>query len=122
MIFNNESYTFDSKAEMTHFAKLGNRLKRGQIERLKLQPQFTLQEGFKLNTDKTKSGKTKVPSMVYTPDFYYIENGKTIVVEVKGFSDTAFNIRKRLFLAMLEEFDVDEYQLVFKDKIERYWR
>ena len=122
MMFEYESYTFDSKAEMSHFAKLAHRLKRFEIEKLTLQPKYELLRGFTLNTDKTKSGKTKLPNMVYTPDFRYIENGKVIVVEVKGFTDTSFNIRKRLFLFDLELYGVDEYHLVFKYKIEKYWR
>jgi len=122
MIFENQSYTFDSKMEMTFFSKLGHRLKRFEIEKLKLQPQFLLHERFTINTDRTKTGKSNIQAMIYTPDFSYIENGKVIVVEVKGVADTAFNIRKRIFLAQLEEHGVDEYHLVFKNEIIKYWR
>ena len=122
MIFENQSYSFDSKREMTFFAKLGHRLKRFEIEKLKLQPQFLLHERFTINTDKTKRGKSNISAMIYTPDFSYVEDGRVIVVEVKGFADTAFNIRKRIFLSQLEEHGVDEYQLVLKDEIIKYWR
>ena len=121
MMFQNESYTFDSKLEQTHFAALTHRLKRGEIQNLTLQPEYILQEGFTLYTDKTKSGKTKIPAMKYSADFAYIEDEKKITVEIKGHADTSFNIRKKLFLAKMGSYGVDEYHLVFKDKTERYF-
>lgn len=98
-IFAHQEYSFDSIAEMKYFLKLGERLKRFQIEKLKLQPCFVISEPFQIRTNKTKSGKSDVTAVRYTPDFEYFENGKKIVVEVKGMKTTSYQIRLRLFLS-----------------------
>ena len=120
-MFQNESYTFDSKLEQSHFAALTHRLKRGEIQNLTLQPEYILQEGFTLYTDKTKSGKTKIPKMVYVSDFRYIEDGKVIVVDSKGFKTPVYSLKRKLFLAELAKHGVDEFHEVFKDKTKRYF-
>lgn len=102
-IFAHQEYSFDSIAEMKYFLKLGERLKRFQIEKLKLQPCFVLSEPFQIHTNKTKSGKSDVTAVRYTPDFEYFEDGKRIVVEVKGMKTTSYQIRLRLFLSQAYE-------------------
>jgi len=98
-IFHGDKYKFDSKAEMDYFEKLGERLEDKEIETLTLQPRYYISDGFTIATNKTKSGKSRIGAMVYTPDFSYIENGKLIVVEVKGKITTDYRMRLKLFLA-----------------------
>ena len=115
-MFEHQSYTFDSKAEMAHFAKLGHRLKRFEIEKLKLQPSFLLQDGFTINCDAVKSGKRKMSKMIYTPDFEYFEGGKRVVVEVKGKITTDYRMRLKMFLSRLSHYEVDKFIEVINGK------
>jgi len=120
-IFQNETYHFDSKAEMAYFNLLTPRLKKFQIEKLKLQPQFQLSEPFTIATNKTKSGKSRMAAMIYTPDFEYFENGKKIVVEVKGKITTDYRIRLKLFLVTAyAKYGVDTFIEVIRGKEIRY--
>jgi len=121
IVFQEKTYHFDSKAEMAYFNLLTPRLKKFQIEKLKLQPQFQLSEPFTIATNKTKSGKSRMPAMIYTPDFEYFENSKKIVVEVKGKITTDYRIRLKLFLATAYvKHRVDTFIEVIKGKETRY--
>ena len=120
-MFQGESYTFDSKLEQSHFTALTHRLKRGEIQNLTLQPEYILQEGFTLYSNKTKSGKTKIPTAKYVSDFSYIKDDKKITVDVKGFKTPVYSLKRKLFLSKMKEFGVDEFHEVFKDKTERYF-
>lgn len=111
--YNGKSYKFDSKAEMNYFILLTQKLKQGKISDLILQPTYELTKGFKINTTATKSGKSTVSGMKYTPDFSYIQDGKQIVVEVKGKITVDYTMRKKLFLAKAKEFGIDEFIEVF---------
>ena len=62
-----EGIRFDSKAEMRHYADLRLLELTGHISKLELKPVFQL------------PGKVK-----YIADFRYVENGQTVVVDVKG--------------------------------------
>ena len=62
-----EGIRFDSKAEMKHYADLRLLELTGHINKLELKPVFQL------------PGKVK-----YIADFRYVENGQTVVVDVKG--------------------------------------
>lgn len=68
---------FDSKKEARRYAELIDLLRAGQIEKLKLQPQFTMQESF-----LTEKGQ-RVRAIRYTADFSYLKNGKLMVEDVK---------------------------------------
>lgn len=121
LTFHGEEYTFDSKAEADHFVKLTQRLLNKEIERLKLQPKFELLDGFTVATDKTQSGKSKVTGLKYTPDFEYYENGKKIVVEVKGQKTEAYVMRFKLFLVLAyARYGVDTFIEVTNGKETRY--
>lgn len=69
---------FDSKGESKRFIELKNLENLGVISNLKLQPRFILQKAF-----KDKSGGVR--AITYIADFMYIENGKIIVEDFKGF-------------------------------------
>lgn len=84
--------TFDSKMEAEYYQILLLRLRAGQISDLTLQPEFTLLESFKRN------GKT-VRGVKYKADFMYQENGKTIVVDVKGYKTKDFMIKSKFFIS-----------------------
>ena len=82
---------FDSKKEAEFYAKLKLRERAGEISHLRLQPRYLLQEAFK------HEGK-QYREIEYIADFEYIENGETVVVDVKGFKTAVYMIKKKLFL------------------------
>lgn len=82
---------FDSKKEAEFYAELKLREKAGEISHLRLQPRYLLQEGFKYEGKQYRK-------IEYVADFEYIENGVTVVVDVKGFRTAVYMIKKKLFL------------------------
>lgn len=82
--------TFDSKKEAERFDQLVLLQRAGQIENLKLQPTFTLQEAF---TDL--SGR-RVKAITYKADFSYILDGVEIVEDVKGFKTEVYKLKEKL--------------------------
>ena len=85
-----DDYIFDSIQESRRYKELKLLLRTGQIQDLELQPHFLLQESFK------KNGKT-YRKIEYIADFKCIENGKTIVEDVKGLQTDVFKIKHKLF-------------------------
>ena len=85
-----EDYIFDSIQESRRYKELKLLLRAGQISNLELQPHFLLQDSFK------KNGKT-YRKIEYIADFKYIENGKTIVEDVKGMQTDVFKLKHKLF-------------------------
>ena len=81
---------FDSKKEGNRYKELKLLLKVGKISNLELQPRFLLQDGFK------KNGRT-FRKIEYIADFKYIENGKTIVEDVKGMQTDVFKLKHKIF-------------------------
>ncbi len=78
-----DDYIFDSIQESRRYKELELLLKAKKISDLELQPHFLLQDNFK------KNGKT-YRKIEYIADFKYIENGKTIVEDVKRNTDRCF--------------------------------
>ena len=115
-IIGNDIYIFDSQLEAKYFDKLVLKLKSGQIERLIPQPEFVLQESVKVATNKTKQGYTTLKAIKYIADFKFIENGKTIVVDAKGFETDVYKLKKKLFIAKMGDFGVDEFREAFKSQ------
>jgi hypothetical protein len=85
-----EDYGFDSIQESRRYKELKLLLKARQISNLELQPHFLLQDSFK------KNGKT-YRKIEYIADFKYIEEGKTIVEDVKGMQTDVFKLKRKLF-------------------------
>lgn len=85
-----DDYIFDSIQESRRYKELKMLLKTGKIQDLKLQPRFVLQDSFK------KNGRT-FRKIEYISDFQYIENGKTIVEDVKGMQTDVFKLKHKLF-------------------------
>ena len=85
-----DDYIFDSIQESKRYKELKLLLRAGEISNLELQPHFLLQDKFK------KNGKT-YRKIEYIADFKYIENGKTIVEDVKGMQTDVFKLKHKLF-------------------------
>lgn len=81
---------FDSKKEGNRYKELRLLERAGEISNLELQPRFLLQDKFK------KNGRT-FRKIEYVADFKYIENGKTIVEDVKGMQTDVFKLKHKIF-------------------------
>lgn len=82
---------FDSKIEADYSQTLKTLELGGFISALELQPVFELQPRFQGNDGKWRRAIT------YRADFRFIEDGKTVVVDVKGFETETFKMKKKLF-------------------------
>ena len=93
--------TFDSEREARRFGELRMRLRFNDIRDLRLQVNFTLQEGF-----TTDSGE-RVRPIVYRADFTYQERTpsgwRTVVEDVKGVRTKEYSMKRKM---MLEKFGV----------------
>lgn len=96
---NGKTLKFDSLKEAVRYDELMLLLKAGEIIQLRLQPEFTLQEGY-----VTPQGE-KVKPIKYKADFsYVVEDGnifteyKTVVEDVKGMKTKEYCIKYKLFL------------------------
>lgn len=85
-----DMYVFDSVRESQRYKELKLLERAGEISNLELQPRFLLQDSFK------KNGKT-YRKIEYIADFQYIENGKTIVEDVKGMQTDVFKLKHKIF-------------------------
>ena len=85
-----DMYVFDSEKEAKRYKELKLLERAKEISNLELQPRFLLQESFR------KNGKT-YRKIDYIADFQYIEDGKTIIEDVKGLQTEAFKIKHKLF-------------------------
>lgn len=81
---------FQSQKEANRYYVLLLLQKAGYIKNLVLQPRYILQDTFK------KNGKT-YRKIEYIADFEYVENGKIIVEDVKGYETEVFKIKHKLF-------------------------
>lgn len=85
---------FDSKKEARRYDELMLRLQAGQIEKLKLQKQFTLQESY-----VTPDGE-RIRAIRYVADFSYIDcaTGLEVVEDVKSRATKTdkYKIKKKL--------------------------
>lgn len=88
---NIDGITFDSKKESEFYAELKLREKAGEISHLRLQPRYLLQEAFRYDGKQYRE-------MEYVADFEYVEDGKVVVVDVKGFKTAVYMLKKKLFL------------------------
>lgn len=82
---------FDSKKEAERYEQLLLLERVGQITGLELHPRYAL---YALAQDGTV---TKVAD--YIPDFRYVENGRTVVEDVKGVRTPVYRLKKRWMLA-----------------------
>lgn len=72
----------------------------GHISDLQLQPRFLLQARF------LRHG-VSIRGMHYTADFKFMREGKTVVIEAKGYRTAAFEMRRKLFLKKFPEIEYE---------------
>lgn len=84
---------FDSKKEAERYKELKALEHVGKIERLELQPRFTLMDGFRYE------GKA-VRKIEYVADFLYrdLSTLEFVVEDVKGVKTDVYKLKKKLFL------------------------
>ena len=87
-----DGYTFDSIAESRRYAQLKLLEKAKIISDLRVHPVYLLQKSF-----RTPEGKS-VRAINYEADFDYVENGVTVVEDVKGVETAAFKLKHKMFL------------------------
>ena len=94
--------TFDSVKEARRFGELELMKNTGKIRDLRLQVNFTLQEGF------TTAAGERVRPIVYRADFVYQEPSptgwRTVVEDVKGVRTKDYSMKRKM---MLEKFGLD---------------
>lgn len=104
---------FDSKLELRRYRELLLLQNNGYIESLELQPSFLLQDKFYVIIN---GKKTCVRSIKYIADFKYIQDGKTVIEDTKGFETKDYIIKRKLFLQNCE-FDIFR-EVKYKSTIE----
>ena len=93
---NGEVVEFDSRKEAHRFDELYLLLKAKKIAELRLQPCFPLME-------KQVHGDTTYRAVSYNADFQYIQDGKTIVEDVKSEAtkkDKTYMVKVKWFLSI----------------------
>ena len=96
-----KTITFDSEKEARRFGELALLQKAGSVRNLRLQANYTLQEGY------TTAEGERVRPIVYRADFTYQERTPagwwTVVEDVKGVRTKEYGMKRKL---MLEKFGV----------------
>lgn len=103
-----DGITFDSILEARRYTVLKSRLEAGTISDLRLQPHYTIMEGY-----KDLSG-TYIRPVQYIADFSYIinEDGRRIVEDAKGVRTEAYAIKRKL---VRDRFGVDVVEITAKN-------
>lgn len=87
---------FDSKREARRWETLCQFEQAGLISKLERQVTFELAPSVRIAGEKRAR-----PALRFKADFRYVdENGKTVIEDAKGHSDTAFRIRQHLMKAV----------------------
>jgi len=84
---------FDSKREQKRYADLQLLERAGEITHLERQVRFQL-----IPAQRDAAGKLLEREVAYVADFRYIEDGDTIIEDVKGFETPDFKIKRKLML------------------------
>lgn len=97
MKYRNKKYTicgrtFDSKKEADRWVSLMEKQKVGEISDLRCQVRYTLLPSQKVG------GKVVERPVYYIADFVYIENGYTVVEDVKGFKTKDYILKRKMML------------------------
>lgn len=109
-----DGFTFDSRKEANRYCELKMLERAGRITNLDLQKVFVLipaqyEESGEAytrgkNAGQPKRGRCLEQAVTYRADFYYKENGKEVVEDVKGYRDPAsgsyarYTIKRKLML------------------------
>lgn len=86
-----DGITFASKKEAARYQELKILADAGMITDLRMQVGFELMPSFKY------CGKT-IRAIKYIADFVYIDGGRTIVEDVKGYKTDLYQLKKKLLL------------------------
>lgn len=86
-----DNILFDSLAERNRYIQLKQLIHDGKIKNLKVHPTYLLQDSIVVNGERIRG-------MKYEGDFSYIENGKQICEDVKGFETQVFKLKYKLFV------------------------
>lgn len=100
--------TFDSQREFQRWCQLRMLEKAGEIEGLQRQVTYTLipeqreqsKDVFRrgVKAGQPKPGKVLEKPVTYKADFVYIERGREVVEDVKGFKTKDYIIKRKLLL------------------------
>lgn len=102
-----DGITFDSILEARRYTVLKSRLEAGTISDLRLQPHYTIMEGY-----KDLSG-TYIRPVQYIADFSYINaDGKRIAEDTKGVRTEAYAIKRKL---VRDRFGVEIVEITAKN-------
>lgn len=102
-----DGITFDSILEARRYTVLKSRLEAGTISDLRLQPHYTIMDGY-----KDLSG-TYIRPVQYIADFSYINaDGKRIVEDTKGVRTEAYVIKRKL---VRDRFGVEVTEITAKN-------
>lgn len=103
-----EGIPFDSRKEARRYSELKLLERAGKIKDLELQKSFELIPAQYEDTGEVytrgekkgqpKRGKCIEKAVTYKADFVYIENGKTVVEDTKGFRTKDYIIKRKLML------------------------
>nr|UVM90685.1 MAG: protein of unknown function DUF1064 [Bacteriophage sp.] len=85
-----DGITFDSKREADRYTVLKGMEEDGVIEDLRRQVRYELIPAFDVD------GRHYRP-VFYVADFVYVENGKTVVEDVKGMRTDVYKLKSKLF-------------------------
>lgn len=89
---------YDSKKEAKRAVELQYLEKIGQIQDLRQQVEFVLQDSFVNNEGK------KIRAIVYVGDFCYTQDGVKIIEDTKGFRTKEYSIKKKLLMYKYPEY------------------
>lgn len=106
----NEFGHFDSQVEAEYNYILVDREKKGEITNLERQKTFLIQDKFKMNNGES------IRKIEYLSDFSFVENGKLVIVDVKG---SIYNIQDvfKIKWKCLKNIHRDcEFQIILKSK------
>lgn len=93
--------TFDSVKEANVYAELDIRQRIGEIQNLRRQVSYELIPKQKLSNGKTER------AIKYIADFVYEEQGKTCVVDVKGFRTEVYKLKRKL-MKYIHDIEIQE--------------
>lgn len=85
-----DGITFDSRKEADRYLVLKGMEEDGSIEDLRRQVRYELVPAFDVD------GRHYRP-VFYVADFVYVEDGKTVVEDVKGMKTDAYRLKSKLF-------------------------
>jgi hypothetical protein len=84
--------TFDSQKEYARFRELSLLERAGKVTNLERQVKFELIPSQRID------GKVVERSCTYVADFVYMENGRKVVEDTKGYKTPEYRIKRKLML------------------------